>query len=297
MRPRGPDESGDVDRDGVRIHWDRYGDGDTTVVLLPTWALFPIDHWKFQVPFLARRFRTITIEGRGRGRSGVPTGADAYTVDAYVGDIVAVLDATGTDRAILAGLSRGAMWAIGTAAARPDRVSGVVAIAPAVPVAGIVLLDRKMFEADLDTTDGWAKYNAHHWRRDYGDFVGFFVDQMFPEPHSTKALEDGFAWGTAADVEMMIVATCDAHLSSDSWFRSVVGRVECPVVVIHGEGDRIRPHSAGVALAELTGGDLVTIVGAGHAPHLRDPVFVNRIVREFVERVGSNRSQTAGAAR
>ena len=34
MKPRAPDESGDVDRDGVRIHWDRYGDGDTTVVLL-----------------------------------------------------------------------------------------------------------------------------------------------------------------------------------------------------------------------------------------------------------------------
>src|SRR5918994_2997079 len=115
MKPRGPDESGDVDRDGVRIRWERYGDGDTTVILLPTWALFPIDHWRFQVPYLGRRFRTITIEGRGRGRSDAPTGADAYTVDEYVADIVAVLDATGTDEAILVGLSRGAMWAIGAA--------------------------------------------------------------------------------------------------------------------------------------------------------------------------------------
>ena len=297
MRPRLPDESGDVDRDGVRIHWDRYGDGDTTVVLLPTWALFPADHWKFQVPFLARRLRTITIESRGRGRSDTPSGADAYTVDEYVADIVAVLDATCTDRAVLVGLSRGAIWAIATAALRPDRVIGVVAIAPAVPVTEIVLLDRATFEADLDTTDGWAKYNARHWRRDFGDFVGFFVDQMFPEPHSTKALEDGVAWGIAADVEMMIRATCDAHLSDSSWLRSVVGRVACPVLVIHGDHDRVRPLSAGSMLAELTGGELVTIAGAGHAPHLRDPVFVNGIIREFVERVGSNRSQPAGAPR
>jgi pimeloyl-ACP methyl ester carboxylesterase len=297
MKPRGPDESGDVDRDGVRIHWERYGDGDTTVILLPTWVLFPIDHWKFQVPYLGRRLRTITIEGRGRGRSDAPTGADAYTLDEYVADIVAVLDATGTDHAVLVGLSRGAMWAIGTAATRPDRVSGIVAIAPAVPVAGMVPLDRTMFEADLDTTDGWAKYNARHWRRDYADFVSFFVGQMFPEPHSTKALEDGVAWGTAADVEMMIGATCDAHLSSDSWFRSVVGRVDCPVLVVHGAHDRVRPHSAGAALAELTGGDLVTIVGAGHAPHLRDPVFVNRIIRDFAERAGSGRHRPAAVAR
>jgi pimeloyl-ACP methyl ester carboxylesterase len=297
MRPRGPDETGDVDRDGVRIHWDRFGDGDITVVLLPTWALFPIDHWKFQVPYLARGLRTISIEGRGRGRSDTPTGADAYIVDEYVADIVAVLDATGTDAAVLVGLSRGAMWAIGTAAIRPDRVSGIVAIAPAVPVAGMVALDRTMFEADLHTTDGWAKYNARHWRRDYADFVGFFVDQMFPEPHSTKAREDGVAWGTAADVEMMIRATCDVHLSSDAWFRSVVGRVECPVLVVHGDGDRVRPHSAGAKLAELTGGELVTIVGAGHAPHLRDPVFVNRIIRKFVERAGSSRDRPAMVSR
>jgi pimeloyl-ACP methyl ester carboxylesterase len=259
--------------------------------------LFPIDHWKFQVPFLARRLRTITIEGRGRGLSDTPRGVDSYTVDEYVADTLAVLDATCTERAVLVALSRGAMWAVGAAAARPDRVSGIVAIGPAVPVGGMVARDRTVFDAELDTTDGWAKYNAHHWRRDYPDFVKFFVDQIFAEPHSTKALEDGVAWGTAADVEMMIDATRDSHLSEDTWFRSVVARVVCPVLVVHGEHDRVRPHSAGAALAELTGGDLVTIVGAGHAPHLRDPVFVNRIIRDFVERAGSSRPRPAGVAR
>ena len=134
----------------MRIHWDRYGDGDTTVVLLPTWALFPIDHWKFQVPFLARRFRTITIEGRGRGRSGAPTGRTRTPSTRTSATSSPCSTPPARTRRFSPGLSRGAMWAIATAAARPDRVSGVVAIAPAVPVAGIVLLDRKMFEADLD---------------------------------------------------------------------------------------------------------------------------------------------------
>ena len=164
MRPRMPDESGDVDRDGVRIHWDRYGDGPVTVVLVPTWALFPSAHWKLQVPFLARRFKVVVIEGRGRGLSDIPEGAEAYAVDEYVADIVAVLDATSTDRAVLVGLSRGTMWALGTAAAHPDRVRAVVAIGPAVPLGDMVARDKGVFEATLDSTEGWAKYNAQYWQ-------------------------------------------------------------------------------------------------------------------------------------
>ena len=43
-------------------------------------------------------------------------------------------------------------------------------------------------------------------------------------------------------------------------------------------------YAAGVALAELTGGSLVTIKGGGHAPHCRDPVLVNRLLTEFVSK-------------
>ncbi len=43
-----------------------------------------------------------------------------------------------------------------------------------------------------------------------------------------------------------------------------------------------RPHAQGAALAEVTGGSLVTFVGAGHLPELRDPVKVNLLLREFL---------------
>ena len=61
--------------------------------------------------------------------------------------------------------------------------------------------------------------------------------------------------------------------------------MSCPVLVIHGDEDAIRPHAGGVALADATHGRLVTIAGGGHAPNLRDPVVVNRLIREFVESV------------
>jgi pimeloyl-ACP methyl ester carboxylesterase len=55
------------------------------------------------------------------------------------------------------------------------------------------------------------------------------------------------------------------------------------VLVIHGEGDAIASVSRGAAMAEQTGGDLVVLEGCGHAPHLRDPVKVNLLIREFLE--------------
>ena len=63
----------------------------------------------------------------------------------------------------------------------------------------------------------------------------------------------------------------------------VCSRVRCPVLVLHGDEDRIRPHAHGAALAELTGGTLVTLEGSGHCPHARDPVKVNLEIRDFVE--------------
>ena len=62
--------------------------------------------------------------------------------------------------------------------------------------------------------------------------------------------------------------------------------MRCPVLVIHGDGDRIRPHAQGIALAEATSGTLVTLEGAGHFPMARDPVRVNLLIKQFVDRVG-----------
>ena len=54
------------------------------------------------------------------------------------------------------------------------------------------------------------------------------------------------------------------------------------MLVIHGDRDLVRPLAQGEALAEATGGALVTIEGAGHIPTARDPVKVNLLLREFV---------------
>jgi pimeloyl-ACP methyl ester carboxylesterase len=125
-RARYPDEQGYVERDGVRVFYEVYGTGDTTILLLPTWSIIHSRLWKAQIPYLARHFRVVTFDGRGNGRSDRPVGAEAYRTSEFADDALMVMDATGTERAVLVALSSGALWATVLAADHPERVESIV---------------------------------------------------------------------------------------------------------------------------------------------------------------------------
>jgi pimeloyl-ACP methyl ester carboxylesterase/predicted glycosyltransferase len=226
----------------------------------------------------------ITFDGRGSGRSDRPVGPAAYNDTEFVADALAVLDATETEACVLVGFSRGCPWALQLALEQPDRVRGIVCIGPATRLAPQVEKRTQWtFNERHDSTEGWAKYNRYYWTEGgYDDFLEFFFEQIFSEPHSTKQIEDCIGWGGEIDPERLVdteVARED-HLPPDR-----LTNVSCPVLVIHGADDKVRPHREGVLLAEATGGSLVTVEGGGHAPHARDPVMVNHLLREFVDRV------------
>jgi pimeloyl-ACP methyl ester carboxylesterase len=286
-RARLPDAQGHVERDGVRVCWERHGDGDPTLLLLPAWSIIHSRQWKAQVPYLARHYRVVTFDGRGNGRSHRPPTAAAYDDDQYVADALAVLEATGTERAVLVGLSRGGRWAVELAAARPERVLGAVLLDPALPfMAPLPHRQAFSFEEELDTTEGWAKFNRHYWLREYRDFLEFFASEAFSESHSTKQIEDMVGWGLETGPETLILTQLGAQPASREEMEAILRRVRCPVLVVHGSEDRVRPHAAGAKVAELTGATLVTIEGGGHCPQARHPVQVNLLIRKFVESLG-----------
>ena len=281
-RARYPDEEGFVERDGVRLFYEVYGDGERTVLFLPTWSIIHSRHWKAQIPYFARHCRVLTFDGRGNGRSDRPAEPEAYAEREYVEDTLAVMDATATERALVVSLSLGAQRALMLAADHPERVLGAAFVGPFVPLAPPdPERDVHSFEDPLDTDEGWAKYNAHFWRRDYEGFLEFFFSQCLPEPHSTKQIEDCVGWALETHPETLIATDRGPGIESEREALELCARVRCPVLVIHGTEDRIVPHASGAALAEATGGTLATLVGAGHLPHARDPVKVNLLLRDF----------------
>ena len=284
-RARYPDESGYVERDGVRVFYEVYGSGEPTFLLLPTWSIIHSRQWKGQIPFLARDHRVVTFDGRGNGRSDRPTASEAYDEREFALDALAVLDATATDRAVIVGYSLGAPRGLILAVEQPERVAGAVFIGAAYSGGGEPLPERVMpWEDELETDEGWAKYNRHYWLRDYRGFLEFFFGKIFREPHSTKQIEDCVGWGLETTAETLIAAHYGAKPDPEE-AQELARRVRCPVLVLHGTDDAIASHTRGRALAEHTGGELVLLEGAGHAPHARDPVFFNILLRDFARRL------------
>jgi len=285
-RARYPNADGYVERDGVRIFYEVYGEGRPTIMLMPTWSIIHSRFWKMQVPYLARHFRVVVFDGRGNGRSDRPPHPEAYVEAEYADDALAVLDATGTEHAVVVSLSRGAERSLLLAAEHPERVDGLAFIAPALPLGSSLPRGRaaQMFDEPRGSYEGWEKWNRHYWLEDYEDFLEFFFSQAFTEPHSTKQREDAVGWGLDTDAATLVATQLAQRFEDADEVRAVTDRIRCPVLVIHGSDDAIRPHDVGAALAEMTGGALATLEGSGHCPQARDPVKVNLLLRDFAER-------------
>ncbi|HEX6873296.1 MAG TPA: alpha/beta fold hydrolase, partial [Micromonosporaceae bacterium] len=106
MRARVADLDGFVEHLGVKIHYEVYGNRGPTILLMPTWTIVHKRLWKAQLAYLSRHFRVVTYDGPGNGRSDRPVPADAYGQAAQLGYALAVLDATGTDRAVAVAVSK-----------------------------------------------------------------------------------------------------------------------------------------------------------------------------------------------
>jgi len=111
------------------------------------------------------------------------------------------------------------------------------------------------------------------------------MGRIFTEPHSTKQIEDAIGWALEIDGETLAAAHLGLECCDTAATRRLAARVACPVLVVHGSDDAVRGHAEGEALASGTGGALVTLAGAGHFPHARDPVRVNLLIKQFADGV------------
>ena len=85
--------------------------------------------WRHQVPALtAAGFRAVVPDLRGYGGSGQPEEVEAYAIPYLAGDVVAILDELGIERAHVVGHDWGAALAWGLASLLPDRVDHLVAM-------------------------------------------------------------------------------------------------------------------------------------------------------------------------
>jgi pimeloyl-ACP methyl ester carboxylesterase len=299
MRACQPAGEGFVDRDGVKVYYETFGAGEPTILFLPTWEIVHSRTWKFQIPYFARHGRVVTFDRRGNGLSDRPRDVLAYDRRATADDALVVLDNVGAGRVVVVSWC-GAGDDLILASEHPDRVAGLVLIAP-----DLLLTDDPAeeegpypFDEEPETLEGWARWNRHYWLRDWPGFLEFFFAQTFTEPHSTKQIEDAIGWGLQTDPQT-ILRGMDAKWTNDrdSALR-LCAHVPCPTLIIQGSADAIVGPARGAAVAAaIPQARLITLDGCGHAPHLRDPVKVNLVLREFVKPAPPPRRWVRGKSR
>lgn len=286
MRAKLPSKEGYVERSGVKVFYEVYGEGPQTMFFPPPWSIVHSRVYKAQLPYFSERFRCITYDPRGNGRSDRPTDIAAYSLEHYVGDALAVMDATEAGQAILIGLSFGGMLACVLAAHHPDRVKAAILVGTSASIGpGYPYMTPQHFAARPERFEGWDKYNREHMLTDYPDFTRHFVSHICSDPHSTKQIEDGLAWANDTD-GTVLSRTVEARGIpprfdvGEAMFR----KIRCPMMVIHGDDDRIQPHARGELVAELTGAEFVTIAGGGHNLLGRFPAKCNALIIDFLDR-------------
>ena len=286
MRAKLPVEEGVAERDGVKLHYEVYGNGTETIVFVPPWSIVHSRVYKAQLPYFSERFRCVTYDGRGNGKSDRPEDVAAYSLDHYVADALAVMDATRTGSAVIVGLSLGGMIACILAAHHAERVKAAILVGTAAIIGpGYPYMSMDHFEVKRSDFEDWNKYNHDYWLSNYPDFATHFIRNICSEPHSTKQIEDGVAW--ANDTTGPVLArTVKARTLPPAFDvrEAMYRRIKCPVLMIHGDDDRIQPYARAQIVAELTGAELTTIEGAGHNPLGRFPAKCNTLIAEFLER-------------
>lgn len=250
---------------GARLYYEERGSGEALVFLHG--ASWDLHQWDRQAEHFAGRYRVVTMDARGHGRSSLPPGEVAP--EAFWQDVRALLEHLGIERAILCGLSLGGHTALQTAIYAPERVRALVLIGTpctnrfnlyekiCVPINRVCIRHMPMKWV------AWCIAAALGGDRASREYI----------LRTVGALEhDGFdrVWKAATSMES----------------RDALGKVSCPTLILIGDRDALTGRQQRVLHEGIAGSKLVTILHANHGTNLDNPEQVEREMESFFDENG-----------
>jgi class 3 adenylate cyclase len=270
---------------GVHIAYQASDDGPRDLVYLPgLWS--HIEHvWRD--PSMARFLhglasfsRLITLDTRGSGLSDRTAGFPL--LEKQIDDVLAVMDAVGSDQATIFGASQSGPLASLMAASHPDRVTHLV-------LYGSYATNRVAEDHPWGRSVEWVDEYLERANKEWG--LGTDADLVAPSRQGDPTFREWWArlerYSNAPGDAMAYIRS---HSQDD--VRAVLPAISVPTLVMHRRDDRYRPFALGQYLADhIPGAQLVDLPGKDHLPYLGDTESILSAVEEFV--TGSRRGRSA----
>lgn len=251
-----------IDREGVRIHYEVAGSSTGRPPLLLTHGYSATaEMWSANLPALSRHRPVITWDIRGHGLSDSPQSQAAYSEAASVDDMAAILDAVGTPRAVVGGLSLGGYLSLAFHIRYRERVVGLIL---------------------CDTGPGYRRDEPRAGWNDQAERYAAAFDE--------RGLD---ALGSSAEVRVsthrspagLARAARGILVQHDARVIDSLPTVAVPTLVLVGETDKPFLTATDVMAAKIPGATKVVIPGAGHASNIDQPEAFDAALGDFLDTI------------
>jgi pimeloyl-ACP methyl ester carboxylesterase len=246
-----------LNRNGVNIYYEVHGSGP--VILLTHGYSATAQMWKGQIEPLTRKNTLITWDMRGHGQSDYPADQSAYSEEATVGDMAAILDAVGAKKAIVGGLSLGGYMSLAFYRVHPERVNALLII---------------------DTGPGFKKDDAREvWNKRAGE-TGDRYDKEGLAVLKSGSAERAYAVHRSADG--LARAARGMLAQKNSAVIESLPNIKVPSIVIVGSNDTPFLAASDYMASKIPGCKKAVIPDAGHAANIDQPKAFNEAVLGFL---------------
>jgi len=246
------------DRNGVQLYYEAHGEGPA--LLLTHGFSATCQMWKGQIDALAPLFTVITWDMRGHGQSDYPEHLSAYSEEATVADMAALLDHVGAQSAVIGGLSLGGYMSLAFHRAHPQRTRA------------LLIIDTGPGYKNDEARAGWNKNalaRAERYEREgLGDLSSASAEVR--EAHHRDAT------GLARAARGMLTQR-DARVIES------LPDVRVPALVVVGENDTPFLAASDYMAAKIPGAKKIVIASAGHAANIDNPQAFNEALAGFLK--------------
>jgi len=262
----------------VNIAYQTVGEGEIDIVFVMGWVshlefFWEEPHFAAFLDRLASFSRLILFDKRGTGLSDHVPVSELPTLEQRMEDVHAVMDAVGSERAVLIGVSEGGPMCSLFAATYPERTLALVMIGT---------YAKRIWDEDYPWAPTEVQREAFFelMQRDWGKAVG--IEERAP----TLAGDEDFRQWWATYLRMGAspgAAVALTKMNAEIDVRGVLPSVRVPTLVIHRSGDMcLKVEEGRFVAAQIPGAKYVEFGGIDHLPFVGDSREILDEIEEFV---------------